>query len=130
MDEETWASVLAAYRQGVAADFLWVATHEDGERQWGVLWTIPPCSPGAAKQATQQFARMRARRLRHARCAVLRRKPGENGLGDDRRMVVIVTVLPGPVQEIRCLISGRRLQFGVVFRDAVLQMLETALPTN
>lgn len=128
MDEETWADVLAAYRHGATSDFLWVSL-DDSEAKWGALWTIPPCSLDSAERAARQFARVGVRRLRHARRAILRRGNLSEGR-EDRCAVVVVTVLPGPVQEVRCLESGRRLQYRRAFLDEVLKVLMATLAVS
>ena len=103
MDEDLWRLLLTAYRQGATADFLW--SRDDAEGAWGPVWTIPPCSPDAARRVARQFARVRPRQIQHARRALVYRS------GSPRKSaVVIVTVLPIRLQTVRSLADGERLE--------------------
>ena len=119
MDEAMWESILAAYRNGATADFLWMSADPTGDA-WGPIWTMPPGSVAAAERAALQIARMRARRLRHARCAQLR-QPRQ-----DVTIVVVVTILPDRVQQIRAMATGEWYETPWL-EDEILALLRAAL---
>lgn len=114
MNEEEWARLLTAYRRGLAADIL---QFQDAAGAWGVLWTVPPCSPTALERAARQVARCRPFRVRHVRRGRLTRQIGES------IDVVIVTEAFPVIQTARCLQAGRLLQIGALVSDQGLDAL-------
>ena len=109
-----WDKIIAAYKNGLAAEMLQAQIKDE----WGVIWTIPPCSPDAAERVGRQFSRSRAQALRHIRRAILRRA------GRSDQAVVIATELPAQRQQVRDLESGAEIILRHFLRDDALSALE------
>jgi hypothetical protein len=120
MKTTDWDTVLAAYRQGAMADFVQMKV--DGE--WGILWSVTPCSAFALEQAACQANRCRAEGMKHVRHAVLRNQAGAT------RRAVVVTELPGWRQEVRCLETGRPVRVDRRLVDESLAGLKAAFSPN
>ena len=116
MTSINWTSIIAAYRNGLTTDII-QAKYESGE---GVLWTVPPCDPDAARHAGRQFSRSRAISIRHIRRAVLHRRDQPD------QIVVIATELPARRQQVRDLETAEEAPLRCYLRDATLVALETA----
>jgi hypothetical protein len=117
MTEEEWTRLLAAYRRGLAADII---QFQDSAGVWGVIWTVPPCSPAALERAARQAARCRVVRVRHIRRArlVLRGGPAVE--------VVVVTEAMPVIQVVRDLSNSRPVLVGQLLQDDGLRALMDA----
>jgi hypothetical protein len=116
MEKIDWPSIVSAYNNGLTADIL--RAKFDGE--WGVTWTVPPCSPEALERAGQQFSRSRAQSILHIRRAVLRRRDQQN------QNVVVATELPARRQQVRDLGNSEEIVLRRFLSDDVLKALEAA----
>jgi len=105
------ARILSAYRRGLTADMIQMRI--GGE--WGVIWTIPPCSPEALERVAHQVRRCRADRVRHIRRARLMVR------GADPIEAVILTEISPVIQEVRCLRTACLVLVGEVLTDHGLQ---------
>ena len=116
MKDIDWPRIITAYRNGLTADLL----QAEFQREQGVIWTVPPCSPEALERAGQQFSRSRAARILHIRRAVLR--------GRDRpdQAVVVATELPAHRQQVRDLVTAEEIVLRRLLSDAALAALEAA----
>ena len=116
MENTEWQRVIDAYRGGATADLLLAEMNG----VWGVIWTVPPCSPEALERAGRQFSRSRAARILHIRRAVLR--------GRDRpdQAVVVATELSAHRQQVRDLVTAEEIVLRRLLSDAALAALEAA----
>ena len=116
MERIDWENIITAYRNGLTADLL----QAEFQREQGVIWTVPPCSPEALERAGRQFSRSRAARILHIRRAVLR--------GRDRpdQAVVVATELPAHRQQVRDLVTAEEIVLRRLLSDAALAALEAA----
>lgn len=112
--EDEWASVLVAYQRGLQADMI---QFQNAKGEWGVVWTVPPCSPIALEKAGRQAIRCRTVRIRHIRRASL------TAQHRDAIDVVIVTEAAPMKQEVRCLKTSRIMTVGKILADRDLQAL-------
>ncbi len=108
MTKDELARVLAAYRRGLAADMI---QFQDTAGTWGVIWTVPPCSPAALQRAARQAARCRAARVRHIRRARLACCGGLN-----IEVVVVTEALP-VIQVVRDISNSRLITVGQLLQD-------------
>ena len=116
MKDIDWPRIITAYRNGLTADLL----QAEFQREQGVIWTVPPCSPEALERAGRQFLRSRARRILHVRRAVLRRRD------QDDQAVVVATELPGRRQDVRDLNTMEQIVLQRFLSDAALNALQEA----
>lgn len=121
MNEEEWGRVLAAYRRGLAADMIQL---QDAAGAWGVVWTIPPCSPAAMEQTARLAVRCRAARGRHIRRARLWPR------GDAAVDVVVVTEALPVFQVVRDIHVSRSVVVGELLQDDGLRSLLNAVADN
>lgn len=82
----------------------------DGEGA-GVLWTIPPCSPEALKQAIRQLTKCKATRIRWTRKLRL------NSRGDGEIEAVGIYLLPNMDQRIFRMDAGGEIVMGLLRDD-------------
>ena len=111
-----WDAVISAYQNGFTADML--QAKNDGK--WGVIWTVPPCSPKALEHAGRQFSRSRAASILHIRRAVLHVQ------GREGQAVAVVTELPSRRQQVRDLETAEEVILRRLLSDDALAALEAA----
>ena len=74
----------------------------------GILWTIPPCSPEALKQAIRQLTRCKATRVRWIRKLRL------NSRAKGNIEAIGIYLLPDMEQRIMCLATGEEIAVGLL----------------
>ncbi len=92
---------------------------------WGPIFTFSPCDVRAAQKAGQMMARMQQGeplRVRHARRARLRDRHRHADT-----YVVVLTILPGRVQEVISIEDAVMLRVNVYLQDDALAALEAGV---
>jgi hypothetical protein len=79
----------------------------------GVLWTIPPCSPEALKQALRQLTRCKATRIRWTRKVRL------NSRKDGPIDAIGIYLLPGMEQRVYRQDTGKEIETGLLMDECV-----------
>ena len=108
-----WEPIAAYYQKGHTADMLQAETNG----KWGVMWTVPSCSPNALGRAGRQFTQSRAHTIRYFRLAMLRKT------GADAQRVVVMTILPSGAQEVCSLETLCPVQTSQFLSDEALEAL-------
>ena len=116
MNKYDLESVLRAYSNGQTADILRAKINT----AWGVLWTVPPCSPTALAQIGHQFMKSRAEALQHFRVAKLTKQDGET------QRALIITDLPSREQIAYCLETRQPIALPRFLCDSALDALMEA----
>lgn len=114
-----WEPIAAYYQKGHTADMLQAETNG----KWGVMWTVPSCSPNALGRAGRQFTQSRAHTIRYFRLAMLRKT------GADAQRVVVMTILPFGEQGVYSLENLCPVPVSQFLSDEALQALaESFIP--
>lgn len=108
--------MITAYQFGASADLL---KAQDAGGEWGVWFSVPPCSPQAMEKAGLQFVRSRTQAVQHVRHALLKQ-------GEQATEVVIVTNLPSKKQVVYGLNTQRVVFLSRYLEDDALAALTTA----